>query len=122
MSALYHVFGCRNEDGRQWWLTWDVLGIMAGLMGTYLSGIYTAFFCHPTWLNIYLCVFCAMALTVFVAPMHKDYMQPKLCNNMAYYHLVCGAVVLYGIFPTVHWIHLNGGFASVHVIVSHSSC
>lgn len=46
LSAAYHTFGCTSEEDRQKWLKVDIFGISAGLLAMYLSGIYTAFFCH----------------------------------------------------------------------------
>uniref|UniRef100_A0A8R1DVT0 FAD-binding PCMH-type domain-containing protein n=2 Tax=Caenorhabditis japonica TaxID=281687 RepID=A0A8R1DVT0_CAEJA len=45
LSASYHTFGCSSIVMRQKWLKMDVFGISAGLLGMYLNGIYTAFFC-----------------------------------------------------------------------------
>lgn len=45
LSASYHTFGCTSIEMRQKWLKMDIFGISAGLLGMYLNGIYTAFFC-----------------------------------------------------------------------------
>uniref|UniRef100_A0A914UV09 Uncharacterized protein n=1 Tax=Plectus sambesii TaxID=2011161 RepID=A0A914UV09_9BILA len=116
MSACYHIFGCTSPIARQWWLTMDVMGISAGLMGIYFSGIYYAFYCFPTCLTFYMSLFILLLLITLLAPMHCDYLTPKFFNKrMGYYHFVYAAVVLYGIIPTIHWIGLEGGLDSTLV-------
>uniref|UniRef100_A0A914XWS5 Uncharacterized protein n=1 Tax=Panagrolaimus superbus TaxID=310955 RepID=A0A914XWS5_9BILA len=53
-SAGYHTFGCINSRTRKTWLRADVFGISAGLLGMYLGGIYTSFYCFPDIQNTYL--------------------------------------------------------------------
>ncbi|KAF1756551.1 hypothetical protein GCK72_013004 [Caenorhabditis remanei] len=54
LSASYHTFGCTSIEMRQKWLKMDIFGISAGLLGMYLNGIYTAFFCFQDHLTSYI--------------------------------------------------------------------
>lgn len=47
LSTFYHMFGCQSIIRRQKWLLADQFGISIGLMGIYLSGIYTSFYHFP---------------------------------------------------------------------------
>lgn len=47
LSTSYHMFGCQSVEKRRKWLLADQFGISTGLMGIYLSGIYTSFYHFP---------------------------------------------------------------------------
>jgi len=55
LSSLYHTFECHaSEKVAETCFSLDILGITLGLMATYLSGIYYAFWCEPIWRDFYL--------------------------------------------------------------------
>ena len=56
LSSLYHTFECHSSvEVSRACFALDILGITLGLMATYLSGIYYAFWCEPGWRDFYLC-------------------------------------------------------------------
>jgi predicted membrane channel-forming protein YqfA (hemolysin III family) len=50
-SALYHLMYCQSEHDYRKWLKWDVFGIVVGIMGCYIPGVYYAFYCNTVWLQ-----------------------------------------------------------------------
>ena len=55
LSSLYHTFECHaSEKVAETCFSLDILGITVGLMATYLSGIYYAFWCEAHWRDFYL--------------------------------------------------------------------
>ena len=55
LSSLYHTFECHaSEKVAETCFSLDILGITVGLMATYLSGVYYAFYCEPNWRDFYL--------------------------------------------------------------------
>uniref|UniRef100_A0AC35U671 Progestin and adipoQ receptor family member 3 n=1 Tax=Rhabditophanes sp. KR3021 TaxID=114890 RepID=A0AC35U671_9BILA len=116
-STLYHIFGCINYDEHKKWLQLDVFGISCALLGVYLGGIYTSFFCFENILKRYLLgllLICAVALYI---PFKRDSLDFKLWENSRVGVLQCAymAIVAFGVYPTIHWVQLYGGFESPHV-------
>ena len=55
LSSLYHTFECHaSVKVAETCFSLDILGITVGLMATYLSGLYYAFYCEPNWRDFYL--------------------------------------------------------------------
>jgi len=117
LSSLYHTFECHSSsEVSSACFALDILGITLGLMATYLSGIYYAFWCEPDWRDFYL-------LTVGGIFLVATSMQlaPKKYFNSQKFHQV--RVILYtlwavyGIVPTVHWALMQGGGVVVELIV-----
>ena len=55
LSSLYHTFECHASNKvAETCFSLDILGITVGLMATYLSGLYYAFYCEPSWRDFYL--------------------------------------------------------------------
>ncbi len=55
LSSLYHTFTCHSHEVSATCMSLDLLGITLGLLATYLSGIYYAFWCQPSIRDFYLC-------------------------------------------------------------------
>lgn len=66
MSTCYHLFGCRSLTGRRWWLRMDLMGISAGIMGIYSTGIYYAFYCFEVIMQTWLLT-CTIINLLFVS-------------------------------------------------------
>ncbi|CAD5218464.1 unnamed protein product [Bursaphelenchus okinawaensis] len=116
LSAAYHTFGCINEYERNKWLRMDVFGISAGLLGMYLGGIYTSFYCFNNALQTYLSVLSGIVALALYIPAKKDAITSKIGNTrIGYLHLTYIAITSFGIYPTIHWIQLHGGFDNPHV-------
>uniref|UniRef100_A0A0N4ZC53 Progestin and adipoQ receptor family member 3 n=1 Tax=Parastrongyloides trichosuri TaxID=131310 RepID=A0A0N4ZC53_PARTI len=116
-STLYHIFGCINNEERKKWLQLDVFGISCALLGVYLGGIYTSFYCFNDILNAYLIgllFICAISLYI---PFKRDSLDFKLIKNsrIGFLQIAYMTIIAFGIYPTIHWIRLYGGFDSPHV-------
>lgn len=106
MSTAYHIFGCHSEQAYRLWLAWDLTGVSFSILGIFLSGIYYAFTCFPSWRIIYS----ASVMLTFVAALSMAFDPKFLSEEYQFRRLVlyCSWVV-YGIVPTAHWVYLNGG-------------
>ncbi|KAF1756535.1 hypothetical protein GCK72_012988 [Caenorhabditis remanei] len=117
LSASYHTFGCTSIEMRQKWLKMDIFGISAGLLGMYLNGIYTAFFCFQDHLTSYIYILLGIfAITAYV-PTRQDFFERKIVGSrVGLLHIIYCIIITFGICPTVHWVFLHGGFDSDHVV------
>jgi len=117
LSSLYHTFECHSStEVSSACFALDILGITLGLMATYLSGIYYAFWCEPGWRDFYLLtvggIFLVATSTHFV---------PAHYRNSEQFHNTRTALftlwAIYGIVPTVHWAWMQGGGVVVNLMV-----
>ncbi|TMS38501.1 hypothetical protein L596_005215 [Steinernema carpocapsae] len=116
LSACYHTFGCSSVEDRKYWLNMDVFGISAGLIGMYLSGIYTAFLCFKDWLTNYLAALAVLFAFTMYIPFQKEKFDKQLFGTrFGYLHLTYICVISFGLLPTAHWVLLHGGFENSHV-------
>ncbi|CAI4221105.1 unnamed protein product [Auanema sp. JU1783] len=116
LSACYHTFGCTSSRKREQWLKMDVFGISAGLLGMYLGGIYTAFYCFPDHLESYLYFLLTIFLITAYVPSRKDFFEKKVVGNrIGFLHIIYTTIIVFGICPTIHWVYLHGGLDNLHV-------
>lgn len=119
LSASYHTFGCMSLKTRQSWLRADVFGISAGLLGMYLGGIYTSFFCFPEIQQGYLLTLLIILFITLYIPARKDSLTRKFGKTrIGYLHVTYILITAFGLYPTAHWITLHGGLDNPHVTVS----
>uniref|UniRef100_A0A915EBC4 Progestin and adipoQ receptor family member 3 n=1 Tax=Ditylenchus dipsaci TaxID=166011 RepID=A0A915EBC4_9BILA len=113
LSSSYHIFGCQSSTKRRKWLRADLFGISTGLLGIYLSGIYTSFYHFPEVQRLYITTLVGiMAISVSI-PL---YASKKSEKRLGVVHLVYIALALFGLLPTWHWVQLHGGFSHPHVM------
>uniref|UniRef100_A0AC34QHC3 Uncharacterized protein n=1 Tax=Panagrolaimus sp. JU765 TaxID=591449 RepID=A0AC34QHC3_9BILA len=116
LSAGYHTFGCISPKIRKTWLRADVFGISAGLLGMYLGGIYTSFYCFPDIQATYLMTLLLILFITLYIPARKDSLTKKFGNTrVGYLHLTYILIIAFGLYPTAHWISLHGGLENPHV-------
>ncbi|CAB3405983.1 unnamed protein product [Caenorhabditis bovis] len=116
LSAGYHTFGCTSIETRQKCLKMDIFGISAGLLGMYLNGIYTAFFCFEECLNSYIYVLFGIFLITAYVPTRQDFFEKKIVGSrVGLLHIIYCIIITFGICPTIHWVILHGGFENNHV-------
>ncbi|CAD5224928.1 unnamed protein product [Bursaphelenchus xylophilus] len=116
LSAAYHTFGCINEYERNKWLRMDIFGISAGLLGMYLGGIYTSFYCFNNALQTYLSALSGIfALALYIPAKHDSISSKIRGTRIGYLHLTYMAITSFGLYPTFHWVQLHGGFGNSHV-------
>ncbi|CAJ0571997.1 unnamed protein product, partial [Mesorhabditis spiculigera] len=113
-SALFHTFGCSSTKKRRKFLNLDVFGISAGLLGMYLSGLYTAFFCFREALQSYLYFLAVLLCIAGYLPSKREKLV-KEGTRVGPLHLFYTALVLAGFLPTMHWISMHGGLSSAYV-------
>ncbi|KAE9554235.1 hypothetical protein FO519_002534 [Halicephalobus sp. NKZ332] len=117
LSAGYHTFGCINPKTRQSWLRADVFGISAGLLGMYLGGIYSSFYCFPEIQKGYLLTLLIILFITLYIPARKDSLTKRFGNTrIGYLHVTYILIIAYGLYPTAHWVTLHGGIDNPHVI------
>uniref|UniRef100_A0A7I4YIS6 Progestin and adipoQ receptor family member 3 n=2 Tax=Haemonchus contortus TaxID=6289 RepID=A0A7I4YIS6_HAECO len=115
-SAAYHTFCCANERKRQKFLKLDIFGISAGLLGMYLSGIYTAFFCFQDHLETYFYMLMSIFFITAYVPTREDFFDRKIVGSrIGYLHIIYTSIIIFGFCPTTHWVYLHGGLANDHV-------
>ncbi|CAD6195471.1 unnamed protein product [Caenorhabditis auriculariae] len=116
LSASYHTFGCTSPESRRKWLKLDIFGISAGLLGMYLSGIYTAFFCFQDHLNTYAYLLLLIFVITAYVPTRQDFFEKKVAGSrIGLLHVIYCVIITFGICPTIHWVFLHGGFGNAHV-------
>lgn len=129
LSSLYHTFECHaSEKVADTCFSLDILGITLGLMATYLSGIYYAFWCEPNWRDFYLLtvggIFVLASAVQFIPAKYlfeSEEKQSKFRTRL----FVLWAV--YGIVPTIHWVCLQQGgpivgFMIPRIFVMYAMC
>lgn len=118
LSSLYHTFECHSSlEVSRACFSLDILGITLGLMATYLSGIYYAFWsCEPEWRDFYLCTVGGIFLLAT-----STHFAPAEMTSSAKFHQTRTALftlwAIYGIVPTVHWALMEGGGPLVNLIL-----
>ncbi|VDL71229.1 unnamed protein product [Nippostrongylus brasiliensis] len=116
-SAVYHTFCCANEQKRQKFLKLDIFGISAGLLGMYLSGIYTAFFCFQDHLETYVYMLLSIFFITIYVPTREDFFERKIVGSrIGYLHVIYSSIIIFGFCPTTHWVYLHGGLENAHVV------
>ncbi|KAK5982246.1 Progestin and adipoQ receptor family member 3, partial [Trichostrongylus colubriformis] len=100
-SAAYHTFCCANEKKRQKFLKLDIFGISAGLLGMYLSGIYTAFFCFQDHLVTYFYMLMSIFFITAYVPTREDFFDRKIVGSrIGYLHIIYTSIIIFGFCPT----------------------
>ncbi|KAF1756550.1 hypothetical protein GCK72_013003 [Caenorhabditis remanei] len=93
----------------------DIFGISAGLLGMYLNGIYTAFFCFQDHLTSYIYILLGIFVITAYVPTRQDFFERKIVGSrVGLLHIIYCIIITFGICPTVHWVFLHGGFDSDH--------
>jgi len=104
LSSFYHTFTCHSPKVSENCLTLDLLGITMGLLATYLSGIYYAFWCQPFWRDFYLSTVGGLFIVATIAqfiPGFQDEKNSKKRLGLFFFWAI------YGIVPTLHWISMH---------------
>jgi len=119
LSSLYHTFECHaSEKVAETCFSLDILGITVGLMATYLSGVYYAFYCEPNWRDFYLLTvggIFVLATCIQWIPTKYFFETEERQAKFRIRLFVIWAV--YGIVPTIHWVCLQDGGPIVGVMV-----
>ena len=115
LSSLYHTFACHSPKVSINCLTLDLMGITMGLLATYLSGIYYAFWCQPFWRDFYLITVGGLFIVATAAQCIPGFGEDKY-NNARIGLFFLWAV--YGVVPTFHWVLLQQGMLSNSMVTA----
>nr|CAB3264651.1 progestin and adipoQ receptor family member 3-like [Phallusia mammillata] len=100
-STLYHIFNCHiSEQVARWWYALDITGIVLGILGCYIIGLYYGFYCNFNvqifYVSIVLFMICLSAILMICGNYFSDRWR-----NIRIMHL--STIPLSGLVPTVHW-------------------
>lgn len=110
LSALFHTFTCHSKKVSESCLSLDLMGITLGLLATYLSGIYYAFYCHDWWRDFYLTTVGSIFLLASAVQMWPKFAAEEFALLRISLFTIWA---IYGLVPTIHWIYLQGGFVGI---------
>jgi len=110
MSAVFHTFTSHSQEASEFCLLMDLAGIGASITASYISGIYYAFWCSPSWCTFYLATVGGFILFGALARHHLN-KEENLMVRLVYFVFF----VVWGFVPTIHWVIMNGGVYSDEV-------
>ena len=113
MSTGYHTFCCTSKDSYHCWLSYDLCGISFSLLAIYITGIYYAFWCHDTTRTFYIGLSCALFFLSLIMQTTPKYMGNEYSKIRLVFFMSWS---IFGVLPCIHWIVLNGGFATPYVL------
>lgn len=100
-SAGYHTFiGHISEDAHFKWYRFDVCGIITGMLGCYIPGLYYGYWCHDKIRNTYLFLLGLLILGSAILICRPKYLSESW-RHLRLLHL--SSLVAFGIIPAVHW-------------------
>eukprot|EP00128_Syssomonas_multiformis_P000102 Colp12_sorted_trinity150504_noHs@18609 len=103
-SSLFHLFGCINERVYDILLRFDFSGIGILIGGSFITGTYFGFLCHPPAQQLYVSIFSVIGSIVAMSTFIPSF------TNLRIYVFV-GMIAL-SVFPLSHWVavsHLEHG-------------
>jgi len=101
LSAMYHTFNAHKEEKVVCnYLSADIAGICVAILGCFIVGIYTAFYCHTNLLYSYMTSCCSVIGGSMVVMMQPSYNSEE---NSTYRSLHFILLVFMGIIPLLHW-------------------
>jgi adiponectin receptor len=105
ISSAYHTLMSHSREIEARWLRLDFVGIIILILGSFVSGIYVAFWCEATERKIYWSVTTSLAV-VSIAIMVAPVFQGAKCRT---FRLVVFIITgLSGFAPIFHGIHMFG--------------
>eukprot|EP00092_Neocalanus_flemingeri_P000826 GFUD01000879.1.p1 GENE.GFUD01000879.1~~GFUD01000879.1.p1 ORF type:complete len:306 (-),score=77.57 GFUD01000879.1:100-1017(-) len=104
MSAVFHTFTSHSEEASEFCLQMDLAGIGASVTASYISGIYYAFWCSPSWCSFYLATVVGF---IFCGALARNLLNKE--ENFMIRLVYFVSFVVWGCVPTIHWAIMNGG-------------
>jgi adiponectin receptor len=105
MSTGYHTLMNHSFHVSSLWLRIDYVGILVLVLGSFFSGIYVGFYCHPELRIVYNCMITILSFITAILVLH-----PRL-QGLKYRSLRTSAFVLTalsGFAPIAHGLSLYG--------------
>ncbi|KAL7902405.1 mPR-like GPCR protein [Trichoderma sp. SZMC 28014] len=105
LSTTYHTLMNHSREVDQFWLRFDLVGIVVLTLGDFVSGIYMIFWCEPLERRIYWSMIGVLgSITIFI--MVNPYFQGK--KFRAFRVLAFVGTGLSGFAPLIHGITMFG--------------
>ncbi|KAI2469074.1 mPR-like GPCR protein [Annulohypoxylon bovei var. microspora] len=104
-SSAYHTLMCHSHQVEALWLRFDFVGIILLILGSFISGIYVAFWCEVLERKIYWSMigsFAAISIVIVLAP---TFQGPRW-RTLRLLTFVCTG--LSGLAPIIHGICMFG--------------
>lgn len=100
-STCFHLFGCvsLSVHGRLYRL--DLFGIALQTLGSFVVGLYYAFYCKPLWRDIYLAGVTLLLLTAMAFTLLPRFHGPQWTRARV---TSLSLSVAFGLVPAVHWV------------------
>ncbi|KAK1245174.1 hypothetical protein MKX08_004803 [Trichoderma sp. CBMAI-0020] len=105
LSTTYHTLMNHSSEVEQFWLRFDLVGIVVLTLGDFISGIYMVFWCEPLERKIYWSMIGVLgSLTIFI--MVNPYFQGK--KFRVFRALAFVGTGLSGFAPLIHGVTMFG--------------
>ncbi|UKZ59270.1 uncharacterized protein TrAtP1_000588 [Trichoderma atroviride] len=105
LSTTYHTLMNHSSEVEQFWLRFDLVGIVVLTLGDFVSGIYMVFWCEPLERKIYWSMIGVLgSLTIFI--MVNPYFQGK--KFRVFRALAFIGTGLSGFAPLIHGVTMFG--------------
>ncbi|KAI1082455.1 mPR-like GPCR protein [Whalleya microplaca] len=105
VSSAYHTLLCHSREVEARWLRLDFVGIVVLILGSFVSGIYVAFWCEGVVRTIYWSMIGSLAAISVVVVLAPAFQGPRW-RTLRLLTFVCTG--LSGLAPIVHGICLFG--------------
>ncbi|KAF3923144.1 hypothetical protein ABW20_dc0107978 [Dactylellina cionopaga] len=105
ISSTYHTMMCHSQHWSHLWLRVDFVGILALMVGDFISGIYLIFYCEPRLQKIYWSMILTLGAACCLIILHPKYQGTK-CRTLRILTFICTG--LSGFAPIIHGTKLFG--------------
>lgn len=103
-SSAYHTFNCHLKYAVvQSWLSADLAGITAAILGCYAIGLYYGFYCHEQLRALYMCL-CSMVICISMVMMLNPKYSSEEWQGIRVTHLTL--ICLMGFCPIFNWFYV----------------
>ncbi|OTB00617.1 hypothetical protein M426DRAFT_324171 [Hypoxylon sp. CI-4A] len=99
LSSAYHTLMCHSRQVEALWLRFDFVGIIFLILGSYVSGIYVAFWCEPLERKIYWSMIGSLSAISVVIVLAPTFQGPRW-RTLRLLTFVCTG--LSGVVPFIH--------------------
>ncbi|KAI1100763.1 mPR-like GPCR protein [Jackrogersella minutella] len=104
-SSAYHTLICHSHQVEALWLRFDFVGIIVLILGSFISGIYVAFWCEALERKIYWSMIGSLAAISIVIVLAPTFQGPRW-RTLRLLTFVCTG--LSGLAPIIHGICMFG--------------
>ncbi|RIB06552.1 hemolysin-III related-domain-containing protein [Gigaspora rosea] len=105
LSALFHTFSCHSETVCANWNRCDYIGIVFLIVGSDISIVYYAFYCHYILMTFYITLLCVLGCATIFVTIPVRFRTPEFRLYRAGLFAALGASAC---FPILHAVILYG--------------